>query len=116
MEYQTYINENQNYFIVYGQFYSDLFVKFTDKNTYISYENTISPKDFDNLPISKFIEIFGNCINSIPNYKIFIELDLYDDLKLNLNYDTDNLNLSYQIILFNRTLYDNKDDFSDYSD
>jgi hypothetical protein len=90
--------EYQNYFIEYKQNDSNLFVKFTDKNSKISYENIITLEQIDNLPISKFIKILENSINSISNYKIIIELS-NDELTLNLNYDTEILNLSYRIIL-----------------
>jgi hypothetical protein len=92
--------EYQNYFIEYKQIDSNLFVKFTDKHSKISYENTITPEQIDNLPISKFIKILENCQLLIPNYNIIIEkLNNDNQLTLFLTYDIEIINLSYTIQL-----------------
>ena len=49
--------EYQNYLIEYKQVDSNLFIKFTNKNSNESYENIITPYQIDNLPINKFIKM-----------------------------------------------------------
>lgn len=90
----------QNYLIEYKQIDSNLFVKLTDKNSKISYENTITPEQIDNLPISKFIKIFENCIKSITNYYIIIETSNEENqLILSLTYNNEIIDLLYTIHL-----------------
>lgn len=90
----------QNYIVSYKQVDSNLFVKFTDKNSNISYENIITPELIDNLPINKFVKLLENCINSISNYNIVIKLSHgKNQLTLFLTHDTEIINLSYTIHL-----------------
>jgi len=90
--------EYQNYFIEYKQIDLNLFVKFTDKNSKLSYENIIGPEQIDNLPINKFIKILENCIKKTTNYNIIIENE-DNQLILFFNYDNEIINLSYTIQL-----------------
>lgn len=92
--------EYQNYIVNFKQVDSNLFVKFTNKNSNISYENIITPELIGNLSINKFIKLLENCINSISNYNIIIELSPeQNQLILFLTHDTEIINLSYTIHL-----------------
>lgn len=90
--------EYNNYFIEYKLIDSDLFLKITDKNTKISYENIITQNQINDLPINKFIKILENSIKLIPDYNVDIEIEI-DQLILYLSYDNEIINLDYTIYL-----------------
>jgi hypothetical protein len=94
--------EYQNYLIVFKEeeVDSNIFIKFKNKNSNISYENIITSQQINNLPINKFVKILENSINSIPNYNIIIELSPDENqLIVFLSYDTNIINISHTIHL-----------------
>lgn len=92
--------EYQNYLIVFKQVDFNLFIKFTNKNSNISYENIITTEQIDNLPINKFVKILENSINLIPNYNIEIESSPDENyLFVCLTHDNEIINISNKIQL-----------------
>lgn len=92
--------EYENYLITYKQIDFDVFIKFTDKISKVSYVNTITKDYLDTINITKFTKMFENCIGSVPNYFIVIELSPDENqLILYLTYDTEMISISQTIQL-----------------
>ena len=93
--------EFSNYAIIFNQINEDnVFIKFTDKTTNISYKGIITSEQLDNININKFVKMFNNCVNMMPNYNISIQIITdKNEMVISLVYDTDMISITENIHL-----------------